>query len=116
MEMKKLFMLGLVLFGYSVPAAALSPLTTELWVRGGLATKTGPADVALMIAEALEGYKKGAANGVASLDSTGKIPAGQLPEVAPNDGDLVHLAGAETISGAKTFSGAVTVLTQSLPQ
>jgi microcystin-dependent protein len=26
-------------FNYSMPASALSPLTTELWVRGGLATK-----------------------------------------------------------------------------
>jgi hypothetical protein len=49
------YAIGLGLF-LPAPAAALSPLTTEPWVRGGLATKTGPADVALMIAEAAAGY------------------------------------------------------------
>jgi hypothetical protein len=31
------------------------------------------------------------------------------PFAVENDGDLVHLAGSETITGAKTFSGGITV-------
>lgn len=46
--------------------------------------------------------EKGAANGVASLDSTGKVPAGQLPAAAGGVTSVNGLAGAVTLSEGNT--------------
>lgn len=42
---------------------------------------------------------RGAANGVATLDGTTKIPLAQIPV----DATVMHLAGAETVTGTKTY-------------
>lgn len=60
----------------------------------------------------------GVASGVATLDSNGFIPLSQLPDAAALDAEitaalaaldtgLVHLTGAQTITGPKTFLPAV---------
>jgi hypothetical protein len=81
-------------FNYSMPASALSPLTTEPWVRGGLATK---ADVSV-IATLVPLSQKGAADGVASLGADGKVPEAQLPAM-PNGEDYLLKSGG-TMTGA----------------
>lgn len=48
----------------------------------------------------------GAANGVASLDTTAKVPMAQMPTGIPVDGAVVHLEGEETITGLKTFTSS----------
>jgi hypothetical protein len=75
------------------PAPALSRLTTEPWVRGGLATK---ADVGV-IATLVPLSQKGAVDGVATLDGEGKVPTTQLPAM-PNVEDYLPIAGG-TMAG-----------------
>ena len=50
----------------------------------------------------------GAVNGVATLDSTGKLATAQIPDMPSkaNDADVVHLDGPETITGIKVFTSS----------
>ena len=65
---------------------ALTPAVSDLLQsKAGHWTNRTPAQVASDLGA-------GAANGLATLDGTGKIPAGQLPAPAPLDPDLVTIA------------------------
>ena len=50
----------------------------------------------------------GAVNGVATLDSTGKLAAGQIPDLPAkaDDNNVVHKIGDETITGIKVFTSS----------
>ena len=50
----------------------------------------------------------GAVNGVATLDSTGKLATAQIPDMPSLavDADVVHLDGPETITGIKIFTSS----------
>ena len=120
-DVLRIFVLGIIAAAGASPVLADPPkvFATEGFVRSGLATKTGAADVAAAIAAAIGNYvpntAKGAANGVATLDAGGKVPTAQIPAISynnltdkpaiPNGADYMPLAGG-TMTGAITLSGA----------
>lgn len=80
-----------------IDGRAVSPdeLTTEL--AAALAPYTDTAALTTLLTGKLDADLKGAVNGVAELDATGKVPAGQLPTPAP--GSLTGLYSARPAPG-----------------
>jgi hypothetical protein len=127
--------LGLVIaFGATYPAfaddeptppATGKTIATKAYVDDLATKRAKPSDIAMAVSALIPVSQKGAADGVATLDRDGKVPAAQIPALSyndltsaptiPDDTDLVHKNGAETITGDKIFTGAIIVPPQTLP-
>jgi hypothetical protein len=99
------------------PLPTTGPIVaTKAYVDDLARKRAKPSDIATAVSALIPVSQKGVAGGVATLDTDGKIPVAQIPALSydnltdtptiPNDADLVHLAGTETITGDKTFTGA----------
>lgn len=86
----------------NVPVADISGLA-------GVATTGKYSDLTGTPAAAIPLTQKGAASGVASLDSTGKLPVGQMPPLTASDVGAVGTTGDQTVAGVKTFTSPVAV-------
>jgi hypothetical protein len=81
--------------GTYVPVAQKGAANGVATLNGASQIPTAQYDGAVVVLVA----QKAAANGVATLDATTKIPLAQIP----TDAAVMHLAGAETVTGVKTY-------------
>ncbi|MHC0429235.1 hypothetical protein ACX6XY_03475 [Streptomyces sp. O3] len=73
---------GVMAFGNAAEPPTLNPTGAVLWAEGG-ALKVRQSDGASFpLVDAVPSAARGAANGVASLDGSGKVPATQLPAIS----------------------------------
>jgi len=94
----------------AVNATTAANLTGNIGEGQVTSLKADLGTLAAGVANAVPSSAEGAANGVATLDSGAKVPAGELPSLS---GTYVDLTTDQTVAGNKTFTGN-TVVNQSI--
>lgn len=91
----------------AAPAEATSASKGIIQLAGDLG---GTADTPIVtgLALKLDASQKGQPSGVATLDGGGKVTVAQIPSLPQyaSDVSVVHLSGAETVTGVKNFTAS----------